>query len=536
MRHTLALLAALLLLAGASPVRAQQPADRILVMPFENVSRESRIVWLGEAAALLLADDLNAMGAPAITRDERREAFERLKVPPAAALTDATVLRIAQLVRASQVVVGTLRMDGDDVVVQARAITVETARLRVDVTDRGPLVELFTTFERIARRIAPAPARSTEEVERTHPPVVAFEQYVKGLLAETPATAIGYLNGALDAYPQLERARLALWEIHDEQGEHEKALAAVSRVASTAPQSRRAQFRAGLSLLQLRRLDEAFETFKRLADARQTPALLNNLGVVQLRRRGTQQNGGLATYFFTRAADADETEPDYFFNLGYTYWFEHDYQAAIYWLREAVRRAPTDGEAHYVLGAVLAAAGYAAESAREKELARRLSSSYGDWDRRPANDPVPRGLERVKGDVELPHSRQLEETLATSGQRDQQELARFYLDRARRLVEQEQDREAIAELNRVIFLSPYEADAHLMLGRIHLRAGRDAEAIDAFKIALWSQETPDAHVALGEAYLAAKDVEAARAEADRALAMVPGHPAATALMGRLPRP
>src|ERR1035437_2659087 len=74
---------------------AQTPSpSRILVMPFENVTRDSRIFWLAEASAVILADDLNALGANAITREERRQAFERLQVPPAAALSDATVIRI----------------------------------------------------------------------------------------------------------------------------------------------------------------------------------------------------------------------------------------------------------------------------------------------------------------------------------------------------------------------------------------------------------------------------------------------------------
>jgi tetratricopeptide (TPR) repeat protein len=529
-----AAVAALLTCLAAVPARAQQPADRILVMPFENVSRESRIVWLGEASAVLLADDLNQLGAPAITRDERREAFDRLKVPPAAALTDATVLRIAQLVRASQVVVGTLRMEGDDVVIHARAITVDSAKIRVRADERASLKDLFGAFERVARRIAPESARSSEEVEKIHPPVGAFEQYIKGLLAETPATAIGYLNAALDVDPKLERARLALWEVYDEQGEHEKALAAVRGVAADAPQARRAQFRAALSQLHLKRYDDAFASFKALAEARSTPALLNNLGVVQLHRGAGRAGDGVPTYYFTRASEADATEHDYFFNLGYAYWLERDTQAAIYWLREAVRRDPTDGDAHYVLGTALASAGHAAEAAREKELARRLSSSYEEWDKRPAADQVPRGLERVKGDVELPHSRQLEETLATSGQRDQQELARFYLDRSRRLFDHDQDSDAIAELNRVLFLSPYEAEAHLLLGRIHLRAGRNGEAMDALKISLWSRETADAHVALAEAYVAAKEPDQARAELERALLMAPAHAGAKALQTQLP--
>ena len=60
----LALLASL-----AAPQRARaQTGTRILVMPFENATRDSRIVWLGEAASVLLADNLNAVGASAIAR------------------------------------------------------------------------------------------------------------------------------------------------------------------------------------------------------------------------------------------------------------------------------------------------------------------------------------------------------------------------------------------------------------------------------------------------------------------------------------
>ena len=88
---------ALALGSQLTPLSPSAPAtlsNRILVMPFENVTRNGRIFWLGEASAVLLADDLNALGSDAITREERRHAFERLQVPPAAALTDATVIRM----------------------------------------------------------------------------------------------------------------------------------------------------------------------------------------------------------------------------------------------------------------------------------------------------------------------------------------------------------------------------------------------------------------------------------------------------------
>jgi tetratricopeptide (TPR) repeat protein len=333
-----------------------------------------------------------------------------------------------------------------------------------------------------------------------------------------PATAVNYLKTAVAAYPGYDQARLALWDVHDEAGDFDQAVADVEPVARTSPFSRRARFLAGLPQTHAKKYDQAFATFKALADEQPAPTVLNNLGVIQLRRGWTAQTG-VPTYYFDKAMQSDTDDPDYYFNLGYAYWEQHDTQAAIYWLREAVRRNPTDGEAHFVLGASLAVGGTPAESAREKDLAKRLSSTFEQWDRRSVTDPVPKGLERLKNEVEQPHARRIETLIASTEQRDQQQLAAFYLDRGRRLYAQQNDRQATAELDRALYLSPYLAEAHVLLGRIHLRNGRTPEAIEALKIAVWSKDSAEARAMLGQAYLQAKDVEQARAESERALAL-----------------
>jgi tetratricopeptide (TPR) repeat protein len=532
-RLMVVLLAALFDAAGPGLVYAQV-GPRILVMPLENTSRDSRIFWLGEASAVLLADELTALGAAAITREERRAAFERLQVPPSAALTDATVIRIGQLVGASRVIVGTVQLDGDTLVVRTRSLALEAGRVQSSATERGQISEIFAICERLARIIVPPSARIAPDGARDQPPLPAFENYIKGLMAEAPATAITYLNAALAIQPSFDRVRLALWDLYVAQDAHDKALAAVQPVMAASPWFRRARFRAGLSQLHLKRFDESFAVFKALADSRPTPNVLNNLGVVQLRRgSGVTAESGLPVYYFGRAAESDNTDPDLFFNLGYAYWFDRDTKAAIYWLREAVRRDPTDGDAHFVLGTALAAAGNPGEANREKDLARRLSSTYEEWEKRPASEVVPRGLERLKSDVELPRASRVEGMLTTSGQRDQRELAQFYLDRGRRLYAQESDRDALAELTRALFLSPYLPEAHLLLGRIHLRGGRFQESIDALKISIWSAESVDAHVVMADAYMGLENLPAARAEAERALAMDPSSTAAKQVMDRI---
>ncbi len=524
--------AALLLLAVVSWARvadAQEPR-RILVMPFENVARDARIVWLGEAAAVLLADNLNALGASAITRDERRAALRRLQVPATATLTDATVFRIGQLVGAGQVVVGKLELEGDIVVVQARRIALEAARVQATAVERGEIRNLFDVFDRLARGLTSA--AGADAAPRAQPPIAAFENYIKGLLAETPSTAAGYLNAALRFDQTFDRARLALWEVYVDSGDHDRALGVVLDVPESSGWSHRARFMAALSQLSLKRYDQSFATFAALLEAGPTAPVLNNLGVVQLRRGGAPQ-AGAPTYFFAKAVEADAGEADYFFNLGYAHWLQGDLAATAYWLRETLRRNPADGDAHFVLGVALSSSGQASEAAREKELARRLSSTYAEWDRRPPADPVPPGLERIRNDVELPQARRLEEVLAHSGQRDQEDLARFYIERGRSLFQQERDQDALAELRRALFLAPYQAEAHALAGRIHARNGRAQEAIESLKISLWSRETAEAHAALAEVYLDANDPAAARAEAERALILVPATAAAARVLDKL---
>jgi Tfp pilus assembly protein PilF len=146
---------------------------------------------------------------------------------------------------------------------------------------------------------------------------------------------------------------------------------------------------------------------------------------------------------------------------------------------------------------------------------------------------LPGGLERVAMELETARALRADKVAVTSAQREQQELATFHLDRGRRFFLKEQDREAMAELRRVVYLSPYEAEAHLLIGRIHLRGGFPGDAIDALKISIWSQETVAARVALGEAYLKAGNTAAAKEQAERALKLSPESAEVKQLLSRI---
>jgi len=535
-------LLALIVVIAPRSVLAQTPTPaapasggRILVMPFENTKREPKLHWIGEAAALLLADHLGARGLAAIRRAERVRAFEELHLPSNAVLSRATVIKVGELVGASEIIVGTVALEGETLVVEANSIRIDVGRLQPHVRERGPLPEIEDVFERVVRRLAPD--AKSREARSSRPPLEAFELYVKGLIAESSAARATFLESAIKIYPAYDRAYLAIWDVRTDQEDHAAALAAARAVPATSPLASRAAFLAAVSLLELERYDEAFTAFTGLLDTARgslAAALFNNLGIVQIRRGATPQSG-LPTYFLTKAADLDPGDEDVLFNLGYAYVLERNYQGALYWLREGLRRNPADAQAHYVLSVALAATGASVEAAREKELAGLLSEEHAELEKQAAVEklPVPKGLERLREDPTLRDSQRSDQSIVDSAQREQRSLAVFHLDRGRRLFEREEDREAMAELRRAVYLSPYAAEAHRLIGRIHLRSGRVADAVNALKISIWSEETAAARLALAEAYLKLQNTAAARTELQRVLVLDPGSTDAKRLLTSL---
>lgn len=531
MTRAAAFAAFVLLAIGVGPAAARQRlSGPMLVMPF-TAAADARSAWLGEAVAMLLTDDIDAMGAGVLTRDERIRALERLQVPPRAGLTSATAIKIGQLVGASTVVMGTAVLNGDVLTVGVQSIRIDTGRVAATFDERGSLGDMLAILERSARRLVPWTTVSAEAVEKQHPPFAAYESYVKGLLAETPATAVTYLQNAIALAPTFDRARLALASTQSEMGNFEAARSAALAIRESSPARRDGQFAAALAEINLKRYDDAFTRLQAMNATSPAPELLTNLGLIQLRRTPTAQQGR-ATYFLHKAVELDPVSADAAFNLGYAYWQEQDGPAAVYWLKEAVRLDPTDADAHFVLAAALDATGAGTEGGRERELARRLSAGYEEGGGGPNATAVPKALERMAMFLQRPEAGRADSALLATAQREQREMATFHLDRGRRYYEREEDRAALTELRRAIYLSPYQADAHLLVGRIQLRAGRTREAIEALKISLWSEETAEAHEALGEAYLLEKNSAGARAEAERALALKPGYAEATDLLKR----
>src|SRR4029453_11944114 len=117
---------------------------------------------------------------------------------------------------------------------------------------------------------------------------------------------------------------------------------------------------------------------------------------------------------------------------------------------EAVRGNPAEEAAHWVLGVALQASANAAEGQRERDLAKRLSSKYVEWEKQP--NVVPPNLERAKSELRAAAPPRVDAAIAAAEQRDQRDVAAFHLESERRLYQAERDAEAIGGLRARAFL------------------------------------------------------------------------------------
>jgi tetratricopeptide (TPR) repeat protein len=303
----------LMLFAGSvAAAAAQVSALATIVMPFDNPDANPKLYWLGEGSAVLLGEFLERYGARMVPRDERAGAFDRLQLPPAAALSHATMIKVGQFVGATDVVIGSYQLAGDHVTLRTRVIRLDVGQMAPEVIERGPLTDLFGIFDRTARRVRGSPSPAPAPAEGTllaSPP--AFEAYVKGLIAESPATQRSFLELAAKAAPADDGIRLALWQVHSDAGDNSQALAVVSAVPATSLHSRAARYLMARSQLELKRYDDATETLKVLSELR-SAAVFNAMGIVQLRQGATSAS----VYYFNQASQIDPSDADYCFNLG----------------------------------------------------------------------------------------------------------------------------------------------------------------------------------------------------------------------------
>lgn len=528
MRHvralTLAGLILLLLAAGAH-------GSTYLVLPFENQTKNANLEWMGESFAEAFSERLVGPNTYVATRDERFAAFDRLGIPASSTLSRATTIKLAETMDAEYIVIGQYALPSPDQLrVTAEVIEMRTLRLSQKFTEEGALRDLLGIQDRLAVRIAHAynaidpamPSIPAAEVR-----LDAWENYIRGLAAPSPQARIQYFREAVRLEPELVRAALQLGKLYLQNRDYATAVPWLAKLKPDAPNYLEARFLLGICHFLLEDYEKAEGDFQTVLKELPLNEVVNNLAAAQSRR-----NRRAALDNFRKAEESDPTDPDYAFNVGFSFWKTGQYANAAKRLRQVLERRPNDAEARALLVRALEKSGAGPEAAKERDVLARspASSRYLD-----ADDSVFQELERIKRNYDEPNFRQLQMALQTLTEQSLARLPRekhaeVHLGRGRELFLVQNDAEALPELQEAATLDPRNADAHLLLARLHERNGRAEEAIREAGAALQINDSVDVHLLLAKIYLQQNKLAEARSEARLALQLEPQSVAAQSVL------
>ena len=510
-------------------------ADTVLVMPFENRSQMGEYNWIRESFAILMADVLDVPGIVIISTDERNMAFERLRLSPNDLLTRAAMIRVSDTAQANLALIGEFDIGGEKenttIAITARLIETQEGRLVGNKVFNlsGPLSDLQQMQGQLAWNILyvrnPSLPYSKDQLVRkaTSVPPRAYESLVKAVQTQDFKLREGFLRRAIQEHERegkgdhFGQAIYELGLVNLRQANFPEAVKLFKELTKDDSNYSESLFYLGLAAYKMGNINEADAAFAKLVEIMPMPEVFNNSGAVML-AKGDHAN---AVQMLRRAVANGPNDPSYRFNYGYALWRNQNYAEAVTHLRVAVASNPRDGEALFLLAKCLAGAGQQAEAAQYDNEAKRYLENYARWAVSP--DKM---LQMVRLQMDFNRAafykierQQQSQPRAPTAQQISQ---RQSLDRARQLINDNNDPEAMNELQRVLSVESTNAEAHYLRGIILLRRGETESAISALQSSVaWNPRQIEAHILLGRIYLARGDRALALAHSKQALEIDP---------------
>jgi tetratricopeptide (TPR) repeat protein len=330
--------------------------ETVLALPFFNHAGSANVDWIGESIAETLRDSITPEGVLVLDRQDRLEAYRRLSLRPGAELTHASVFKIGESLDASLVVYGSYEMPTKDTLrMTARILDVRHLTQSADFSETGALQDLAILEYRLGWQVLQQmkwkalPTR--DEFLRARPPVRldAVESYIRGLLATTADQRHIFFTRAARLDEHYSQPCFQLGKIFWDRKDYKIAAGWLERVSLSDPHYLEAQFFLGLCRYNMANFSGAAQCFQTVAAAVPLNEVWDDLGAAQSRLN--QSEAALAS--FRKALEGDDSDPDYYFNVGYALWRAKQFDGAVENFRAVVERNPGDTEATALLGRAL---------------------------------------------------------------------------------------------------------------------------------------------------------------------------------------
>ena len=516
---------------GGNPLLAQAPGTHtLLVMSFENHSKSPGLEWIGEAFPEVLSERMGSSQLYLISREDRMYAFDHAGIPGAAHPSRATTYSVAEQMDADYVIFGDYAFDGTVFVAKAQLLDMKKLRLGSFAESKGPLTSLIDIQTDLAwqllNQLPKPPAVTREQFLKASKPmrVDALENYIRGIVATDRQQKTRYLREAIRLNPSYSLAMLQLGKVYYDAHEYESAALWLSRIPKDDPIAGEANFLLGMAEFYRGNYDKAYVAFNFLASRVPLTEVYNNLGVVD-GRRGHRAS---AIELFTKAVNADPSDPDYRFNLAVALYKNGDNAGAAQQIREELQRRPNDAEARALL-----------ENINRGVSAPTVSASGSPiLGVPPGSSQVRVPLERIKRNYDEASYRQLEveihrlteERLARN---DRKSHSAYHTERGKDLLARNNLSEAEGEFREAITLDYNNAAAHAGMARAMEQRGDTFSARSEAQTSVRLQPNVDAYLVLARLSLKQNQFDAASDAVKSALKLEPNNSAAQALQREL---
>lgn len=331
--------------SASSSKTDEKPGHLLLVLPFTNQTGQQSLDWIGEAAADILNRRLNSAGFLSISRGDRLYALDRLGLPQNFQPSRATTIRVAETLDADDVIVGSYALVNGQLAVKAQILDVGALTLGAPLSRQGELKSMMDLLNGlawdIARKMDPTYSVAEQTFLAADAPlrVDAFEAYIRGVMDESPMDRITHTREAARLSPTFMPAWLALGRAYFSNQNYEEAAETLGHLSKDDPNALEADFYRGLAYFYTANYMKAEDAFAFVSLRLPLPEVVNNLGVAASRR------GHDGAPQFQQAIAADPRDEDYHFNLAVALRKRNDIAGAIREIDAALKLRPSDTEA-----------------------------------------------------------------------------------------------------------------------------------------------------------------------------------------------
>jgi tetratricopeptide (TPR) repeat protein len=363
-------------------------ADTVAVLPLsnQNQAKASNLDWIGESVAETIHEALSSNGLLVLAREDREEVYHRLSLRTGVLLTKASVIKIGETLDAGRIIFGEFRVDPDAAASGLNAnlqlvlhiIDLKKFHEGPELSQTGSLHDLSLMETKLAwmllRELAPSTAPSEEVFSRDRPPirVEAMESFVRGLMTTNADQKMKLFSQAVRIDEHFSQPNFQLGRILFAKKEYRTAGQWLAKVTKSDSHFLEAAFLRAICRYYDGDFNSAADAFRQVAAEIPLNEVYNNLGAALSRK-----NDAAALENFTKALEGDETDPDYWFNVGYFLWKQGQFSLATEKFRAVLDRSPDDQEATTMLGRCIRMDGPRAGDPRS-EGRERIKTAFED--------------------------------------------------------------------------------------------------------------------------------------------------------------